>query len=640
MLRKLISLALCMILCVSASVISACAEETAPVEKRITKIQKAVEEGGDKALWELVNTHYSTNTYVEEGCADVCIWSPTGPAFPEKLTDDDPLINRVTIAFQETAGVGITLENIFSYTVFPDGTCEASESMLSAPLRLDPCSFFTTWVSSPANGDCRYFVVGAAGTDDNGHELEFYGVIQRMNTVRETATTVTIPENPDYDLENIRYEAQFEVPVGENVWWVPVRTLGGSRYTNREIADMLEHEPEQKQEEISTLYEALQLFKVGGFTYKDDDNVMITEGDISWAHYKTARDVVRLNTGNCAGSSIWLHYILHGDYERIGFLAYSKVHELGHIFNYIYQDGYYYFVDLTGYEQDETTAPETANTNNYWFSGAVTGNIHKAKSPEDFVRYYTGIVPSAPNRFFCYEADELLPSVDVQYEDEDRMETYYPEEANVQVIDGKDPEKAAVIFAPGPKKTYNWGNWKAEKIKADPKYLRGGEETEPLTAYQPGDRLTLADESASGRAVVDGTKYVTLRRDEVNLGFEENLYLEGGGNRGVFEYTLPLVLHGEAIRDMNTLVIGELNLGILQTVPETQILICLREGDELVVQEVLDGQYYDSRKISIRRDESGAWQETPDTWYLIITKSKKMKYEFGRFKCAISAEGR
>ena len=36
MLRKLISLALCMILCVSAAVIPACAEETAPVEKRIT----------------------------------------------------------------------------------------------------------------------------------------------------------------------------------------------------------------------------------------------------------------------------------------------------------------------------------------------------------------------------------------------------------------------------------------------------------------------------------------------------------------------------------------------------------------------------------------------------------------------------
>ena len=58
------------------------------------------------------------------------------------------------------------------------------------------------------------------------------------------------------------------------------------------------------------------------------------------------------------------------------------------------------------------------------------------------------------------------------------------------------------------------------------------------------------------------------------------------------------------------------------------------------VQEVMDGKYYESRPISIRKDEEGNWTEAPEYWYLIITKSKKMKYEFGRFKCAISAEGR
>ena len=54
----------------------------------------------------------------------------------------------------------------------------------------------------------------------------------------------------------------------------------------------------------------------------------------------------------------------------------------------------------------------------------------------------------------------------------------------------------------------------------------------------------------------------------------------------------------------------------------------------------MDGKYYESRPISIRKDEEGNWTEAPEYWYLIITKSKKMKYEFGRFKCAISAEGR
>ena len=38
-----------------------------------------------------------------------------------------------------------------------------------------------------------------------------------------------------------------------------------------------------------------------------------------------------------------LNYILDGDYEGVGFIAYSQPDGSGHIFNYILQDGYYYF---------------------------------------------------------------------------------------------------------------------------------------------------------------------------------------------------------------------------------------------------------------------------------------------------------
>ena len=86
---------------------------------------------------------------------------------------------------------------------------------------------------------------------------------------------------------------------------------------------------------------------------------------------------------------------------------------------------------------------------------------------------------------------------------------------------------------------------------------------------------------------------------------------------------------------MDSLVLGELNIGIFKTIPETQIVVCTREGDQLTVQEVMDGKYYESRQISIRKDENGNWTEAPEYWYLIITNSKKMKYEFGRFKCEI-----
>ena len=627
MMKKLMSLTLCLILCMTMVPAFASAE-------KITRIEKAVEEGGDKALWELVNTRYSTNRYAEEGCAELYIYAPYGPAFPEWLTDDDQMSNRYLIWFQEIAGVGFSLEKLIAYTVYPDGTCEASETPIADPIHVDPCGYLMQQMIWPADGTGRYEIIAAAGTDDNGHELEFYGVIERLNTALPEGENLS--GNPDYDVGKIRYEAQFEVPVAHNVWWVPLRALGGSRYTNREIAAMLDHTPEQKQEEISTLYEALQLFKISDFTYTREDYVNITEDDITWAHYKPGRDAVRINIGNCGVDSAWLSYILRGDYEEMGFVAYTKIDDDGHIFNYIYQDGYYYFIDMTGYEGDMATAWETGSKADYMLSGAVSGNLIKAKNPEDYVKYYTELAANAPNMFYLYQADEILPVSGI--EDENGLTIFYPEGNDIKAIDGKNPEKVQLKLVPGPKKTYSWAAWKDAKIKPAEQYLRITEKTEPLTAYQPGDRLTLKDESANGRAVVDGTKYITIRRDEVRLGFEENLYLEGAGNRGVYEFMLPLSAHGEAIRNMNSLVLGELNLGIVTAVQETQLVLCVREGDELVVQEVLDGKHYDSRKISVRRDENGTWQETPDYWYLIITRDKKIKYEFGRFHCGIVEE--
>ena len=140
--------------------------------------------------------------------------------------------------------------------------------------------------------------------------------------------------------------------------------------------------------------------------------------------------------------------------------------------------------------------------------------------------------------------------------------------------------------------------------------------------------------------MIDGIKFGTSKRDEVRVGFEDNLYLDGKHANGVFDLSLQLEQHSEAMKDMDSLVLGELNIDIVRTIPETQLVICTREGDQLTVQEVTDGKYYESRPISIRKDEEGNWTEAPEYWYLIITKSKKMKYEFGRFKCAISAEGR
>ena len=109
MLRKLISLVLGIILC-TAAMFPIYAEEAAPVEKRITKIQKAVDEGGEEALWELINTHYATNAYKEEDCSEMYIWAPDGPVFPCVGREDEHVKNYYMVDMMVTNNVGLTLE--------------------------------------------------------------------------------------------------------------------------------------------------------------------------------------------------------------------------------------------------------------------------------------------------------------------------------------------------------------------------------------------------------------------------------------------------------------------------------------------------------------------------------------------------
>ena len=617
------------------------AEEASPAEaKRVTDIQKAVDEGGDKALWELVNTRYATNTYRETGCAGLYIWQPDGPAFPVRNTSDSHLLNFYTVAIQETAGVGFMLEQLLTYTVRTDGTCELTDSTESSlpngPMRIAPYSTVAYYCAGAAVENARYEIIVAAGTDDNGHELEFYGVMQKLNVLPENAAG-WYPASPDYDTDNLRYEAAYDIQVGNGVWWVPARALGGSRYTNREIAELLEHSPEQKQEEISTLYEALQLFEISGFTYSED-NVQITENGLQWEHHKPGCDAVRTNTGCCAASADWLNYILSGDYEETGFFGWSWPEGNGHVFNYIRADGWYYFIDLTHYEEGILTT-ESEDMRPYRYAEHPAGSLHRAKDPETFARYYQGTMSGNPPAVFEIYQAENVPPVSVTEED-GQLTIYYPEGSGIRTIDGAAPGAVSVEFIAGPEKTYRWAGLKSAKIKASRKHLRAANEAsaEPLTLYRPGDRLTLEDHSEKGTAVIDGIKYGTSKRDEVRVSFEENVLLYGERGNGVFNLRLPLGFHGKAMEKMDSLELGDLTLDVVRTVPEVQVVICVREGDYLTVQEVTDGKYYDSRHIGIQKAADGGWADSPDYWYLIITRDRKIKYEFGRFFCSVSDE--
>lgn len=210
------------------------------------------------------------------------------------------------------------------------------------------------------------------------------------------------------DLQTLRHDADFQQEVYAGVYWVPAAALGSSRYSNQEIHAMLTASPEEKQQRISTLYEALQLYQVGDFR-PSDDNIRIRENQIDWEHHKPGYHAVRTNTGCCATDSNWLRYILDGDYEEVGFLATSQRDGGGHVYNYILHEGWYYFIDLTHYRaSDNASALESGNPGDYHASDFILGNIHKTRNVQDYVDYVQKTTFDPPGLMFLYTAENVL----------------------------------------------------------------------------------------------------------------------------------------------------------------------------------------------------------------------------------------
>lgn len=211
-----------------------------------------------------------------------------------------------------------------------------------------------------------------------------------------------------YDLIALRHDAAFSMQVAPDVFWVPAVALGQSAYSNQDIHSMLSLSPEEKQQRIHTLYEALQLYEISGFT-PSDDNIRLEENGIHWEHHKPGYYAVTTNTGCCATDSNWLNYILRDDYEEVGYIATSQRDGSGHIYNYIKHDGWYYFIDLTSYRAcDSRTAIENGEENSYYSTDFVLSNIHRASSPEIFANYVQDTFNDPPGLMFRYTAEDCL----------------------------------------------------------------------------------------------------------------------------------------------------------------------------------------------------------------------------------------
>lgn len=594
--------------------------------ERVTAAQRALEEQGTRAFWALVAGDCRWKPE-EADCARVSVQSPDSPVRP---TIDDTYAPQYLyrVRLQENGGVGFTIDRVDSYVYLPgdDAFLFDRPANLSSGTYLPAYGAMELSCGDPwVNPLLRVVVV--SGVDDAGHELEFYGIVECVDYLEKVEQDLT------YDSQNLRRGAVFEVPAADDVWWVPAVSLGDTRYTNAEIAAMAAESPEEKQRKLATLYEAVQMFQISGFA-EADDNVRIRENGVNWEHHKPGFHAVRTNEGCCASDANWLNYILHGDYDEVGFLAWSRTDGSGHIINYIRSRGDWYFIDLTHYRADSfgMGAPETGRMSDYRQSDFVTGNLHRAASPEAYVRYCLESFNDPPGLFFLYQAEDCKP-LDGIFEN-GGVCVVYPDDFAVTVVYDDPDDKLTYRFVSPPRKTYDWAALPTAAFHVDEVYTAASGTAG--ASHAVGDVLSLKDEGERGFAVVDGETYASCDGTRFLASFKAEMRLYGGNFGSYTDVTFPLEVHGAECEGLESVRLGNMLMSVTRRATDVEMLYCVREGDALRVTDVFTGEHEFLEPMRLVRAEDGAWQGTEEYWYLVRYRAEDGEHaEFARFRCGV-----
>lgn len=182
---------------------------------------------------------------------------------------------------------------------------------------------------------------------------------------------------------------EFEVEVYPNVYWVPLNTLGKSRYTDVDMQSIKKLSPEEKKNAIHNLYEAVQLFQASDFQGTFDNINHWIDKTTLWQIHKNPKDAVNSNNGCCASDTNWLAYFLSGKYQSICSFCYANEDGNGHITSCIKQNDWFYFLDMMMCRNDSQAylCQENGVIEDFMDS-EWAGFLYKCKAPVDFCLFH------------------------------------------------------------------------------------------------------------------------------------------------------------------------------------------------------------------------------------------------------------
>lgn len=100
---------------------------------------------------------------------------------------------------------------------------------------------------------------------------------------------------------------------------------------------------EEAKKEVKTISDAIDLIRYRGFVYGFSEPY--SQWVDSWTWLQSGKSIYDYNIGVCCDISQLMNYLLVEDFEDMGEVLISG--SQGHVYNYYFEDGYYYLFDAT-----------------------------------------------------------------------------------------------------------------------------------------------------------------------------------------------------------------------------------------------------------------------------------------------------
>lgn len=197
------------------------------------------------------------------------------------------------------------------------------------------------------------------------------------------------------NISNLRKDAIFSTQIFRGVRWVPVNTLGRSRYSDLKMKGLVwlkqfrYFSNDDIIKKIHTLYEAIQFLQVGNFEVMCD-NVFFNSGGVEWELHKSGYDGLEYNKGCCASLAATIYTLLNKNYDSIKLIVIIALHGSCHVLNYIESNGKKYIIDAYAMtnKYKEYIPFETGKFRDFVSSKIMTGVLLEIDELQNFFDFY------------------------------------------------------------------------------------------------------------------------------------------------------------------------------------------------------------------------------------------------------------